>query len=89
MPNTGPSDGFLERVFGPKKKKRTEDINLPSQREQDRESVDTEMRKPRQSKSVEPDEPESDSILTRAKKAKRKYNPFDAYVRATGGKTSN
>jgi len=90
MGQTGPSPGFLERVFGQKKKK-GEDINLPSpaeERASDRAGVEAAMSKPRLAKPIAADdssEEDSGSIFSRVKKAKKKYNPFDAYVKATGG----
>lgn len=89
MGQTGPSEGFLERVFGPKKRKRTEDINLPSKREQNAADKSEAEEYRRKKKATSDSGNGGGGILSRAKAAKEKYNPFDAYVRATGGKTSN
>lgn len=90
MASAGPSEGFLSRVFGSKKKKRTEDINLPSkgqERASDQKRVKEAIAKPREKTAEQAEKPSGgNGLLSRMNETKKKYNPFDRFVAATSGK---
>lgn len=69
MPDTGPSQGFLSKIFG--KKKRTEDIELPNESGR----RDKRLPKPKE---------KSNGIIENFKTMKERINPMDRAAKIMG-----